>query len=116
MKIWEILVSVLNHQPRSNLGICANFDTVYHAVHGANCDYDEWSNAVDILDSAMDKWPGHSGNQLFPVPDPDNSLLGPADTYSYHSEAGTMWSGSEYASKRIELLNWLIKHLRDSDQ
>lgn len=114
MKIYEILESLRIEQPHPELGICANFDTAYDKSNGV-VDVEQWLADDDLLSNAMDKWPGFSGDSLFPVPDPD-SIMTPDDVYSMHSESVTMWSGSEYALKRIELLEWLIAHFRKLGQ
>lgn len=114
MKIYEILESLRIEQPHPDRGICANFDTVYDNVNGTD-DPEQWLADTDALDNAMDKWPEHSGISLFPVPDPDNNLT-PDDVYCINSDSRTMWSGSVYAEKRIELLEWLIAHFRELDK
>lgn len=114
MKIYEILESLRIEQPHPAIGICANFDTVYDNVNGTD-DPEQWLADSDVLANAMEQWPGFSGDSLFPVPDPDSNLT-PDDVYFINSDSVTMWSGSDYALKRIELLEWLIAHFRELDK
>ncbi|UOL48881.1 hypothetical protein [Pseudomonas phage Astolliot] len=110
MKIFEILESLRIEQPNPALGICANFDK----SNGTD-DIEQWLADDDLMSNAMEKWPGFSGNSLFPVPDPDR-IMTSGDVFQLHSESVTMWSGSEYALKRIELLEFLIAHFRELDK
>jgi hypothetical protein len=65
-------------------------------------------DAVCLLERTMLHWPKHSGDTLYPVPNPRKLLKGsPYGTFRYHCERGTLWDGA-YGQKRKELLAWLI--------
>lgn len=62
------------------------------------------------LEDLMTRWPGYSGQRIFPVPHP---TLSP--DYAYY-ECGPieMWDRelSEYARSRWELLEWMIEETK----
>lgn len=117
MKIYEILEKIKSNPLISNIGICGNFDEYWFESGTPDnpVSVTAWETAVNALDRAIKMWPDNSGSELFPVPDPAMQF-NQAIAYRNHWKADTMWSGSEYALKRIELLEWLIAHFRELDQ
>ncbi|UOL48882.1 hypothetical protein [Pseudomonas phage Astolliot] len=116
MKIYEILEKIKVKPLISNIGICGNFDEYWFESGSSDTPVciEAWEHAVNALDRAIKLWPDHSGFELFPVPDPD--MPNPAIAYRNHWKSDTMWSGSDYACKRLELLVFLINHFRGLDQ
>lgn len=96
--------------PCKTLGICAN---VLMLVHPNDyLDYDETSNCVSTLNKAFKHWPKHSGNNLYPLPSCEYEYETEAEAYDRHSCQGDMWSGSYYATLRVELCHFVIDYLK----
>lgn len=117
MKIWELLEKIKSNPLISNIGICGNFDEYWFESGTSDnpvC-IEAWETAVNELDRAIKLWPDHSGSEFFPVPS-CTAKYGPATAYRNHWKADTMWLGSDYACKRLELLVFLINHFKGLNQ
>lgn len=115
MKIYEILEAILAKPLILRIGICGNFDEYwFESVAETTESLFLWEQSVNALSNAITLWPKNTGSELFPVPCPNTE--NPAIAYRNHWKAETMWSGSEYACNRLELLVFLINHFRELDK
>lgn len=102
MKIYQVLEGLRTTRRYDYMGICTNAWSVAikHGIRG-----------IDLrLQTAMEQWPEHSGDEAFPIADPTKQYS-PSKAYSHY----VTWGKSAYAKKRFELLEWLIAHFKEQD-
>lgn len=61
----------------------------------------------------MHQWPLATGSKAFPVPacEGDNDFSSALQAYQSYAELKLLWSGSEHAELRKQLLNWMVDQL-----
>lgn len=87
--------------------ICSEGQENADAIQGA-----AWELHAEMKD-LMNKWPKHSGSNIYPVPHPHMS----SGAAFYDSSPEDMWDpdSGEYARNRWELLNWMIEESKNGD-
>ena len=88
--------------PVRESGICANL------AEGANLDVDSF------LQPCFRTWEQFSGNNAYPVPDPDSDKYSASEVFSTTHE-DDMWNPEHpYGSLRLDLLEHLIRECKDA--
>lgn len=103
------LLSALDHiliegAPDARFGLCYNLSRlVSEAGEGP-----EHSWSAEFVSELAEGWPGHSGDDRYPVPHPDR------DPYTAYY-TGDLWTG-EYGERRIELTRWVRDRLAEREE
>ena len=88
--------------PLRESGICANLE------EGVNLDVDYF------LHPCFRTWEQFSGNNAYPVPDPESDEYSAAEVY-YTTHEDDMWNPEHpYGSLRLDLLEHLIRECKDA--